>query len=118
MNPTSRAILESVVSTDVSLSQPERGAIQRLLNGLLDVPFMEPRANDEPLLVTQKVAARLLGVSRITIWRLAKEHVLHPVEILPGTWRYAFDEVSRLARSGYAAVGPAVSKSSRRSLAA
>lgn len=118
MNPTSRAILESVVSTDASLSPPERSAIQRLLGGLLDVPGAEARAADEPMLVTQKNAARLLGVSRITVWRLTKEHVLHPVEILPGTWRYAFDEIARLARSGYAAVAPVANKSNRSGLAA
>lgn len=99
MNPTSRAILESVVSTDASLSAPERGVIERLLRGLLEVPS-PPRSADEPLLVTQKVAAQLLSVSRVTVWRLAKDGVLHPVEIFPGTWRYAYAEIMKLARAG------------------
>ena len=103
MNPTSRAILESVVSTDASLSPSERGAIQRLLNGLLDAPGPQPRSADEPLLVTQKVAAKLLSVSRVTVWRLTKDSVLHPVEIFPGTWRYPYPEIAKIAAAGQAA---------------
>jgi hypothetical protein len=40
----------------------------------------------------------LLSVSRATIWRMTKDCVLQPVEILPGTWRYPFHEIARLAR--------------------
>lgn len=104
MNPTSRAILQSVLSTDVSLSDPERTAMQRLLEGLFETP---PSASEnrgrtgEPLLVTQKLAAKLLSVSRVTVWRLTKDCVLHPVEILPGTWRYLYAEVESLAKSGW-----------------
>ena len=100
MNPTSRAIFESVVSTDASLSPPERGAIQRLLNGLVEGPVSAPRPVDEPLLVTQKIAAKLLSVSRVTVWRLTKDAVLHPVEIFPGTWRYQYAEIANLAATG------------------
>ena len=88
MNATSRAILQSVVATDAALSAPERVAIQRLLDGLCETSEATQRGDDEPLLVTQKTAAKLLSVSRVTVWRLTKDHVLHPVELLPGTWRY------------------------------
>lgn len=99
MNPTSRAILESVVSTDASLSPPERGVIQRLLSGVVEAP-LAPRSADEPLMVTQKIAAKLLSVSRVTVWRLTKDSVLHPVEIFPGTWRYPYAEIAKLAAAG------------------
>lgn len=106
MNATSRAILQTIASSDDSLSEGERAAIRRLLDGHTEVVAATPQSS-EPLLLTQKMAATILCVSRVTIWRLTKDHVLHPVEILPGTWRYAFDEIARLARSGYAAVaGP------------
>ena len=52
---------------------------------------------DDRLLVTQKQAAELLSVSRVTIWRMTKDCVFHPVEILPGPWRYRFRELAALA---------------------
>ena len=51
-------------------------------------------------MVTQKLAAKLLSVSRVTVWRLTKDGVLHPVEIFPGTWRYPYAEIAKLAAAG------------------
>lgn len=42
----------------------------------------------------------MLSVSRVTIWRLAKEGLLSPIELLPGTLRYSFNEVAELAARG------------------
>jgi predicted DNA-binding transcriptional regulator AlpA len=98
MNTTSRAILQTVVTTDTSLSSVERGAVQRLIDGKTEGPTAVADANNDRLLVTQKVAARMLSVSRVTIWRMAKDGVLHPVEILPGTVRYAYRELAAIAQ--------------------
>ena len=67
MNPTSRAILQTVLATDGSLSAGERGAVQRIINGETDVPVGAVGGTDDRLLVTQKTAAELLSVSRVTI---------------------------------------------------
>lgn len=99
MNATSRAILQTVLATDASLSAAERSAAQRLIDGQTDSPTIGGGADDR-LLVTQKQAAELLSVSRVTIWRMTKDCVLHPVEILPGTWRYRFRELATLALKG------------------
>jgi hypothetical protein len=99
MNPTSRAILQTVLATDASLAVSERSAVQRLIDGQIEVPGTTP-ASDERVVVTQKRAAELLSVSRATIWRMTKDCVLHPVEIIPGTWRYPFREIIMLARKG------------------
>ena len=100
MNTTSRAILETVLSTDKSLSLAERSTVERLIAGETD--SLCARSGDEAnrLLITQKVAAELLSVSRITIWRMTKDGVLHPIEVLPGTWRYRFDEIAAIAHPG------------------
>lgn len=99
MNPTSHAILQTVIATDSSLTPAERDFVQRLISG--ETSIEAPRAGSgERLLVTQKRAAELLSVSRVTIWRMTKELVLHPIEILPGTWRYPFGEIEALARTG------------------
>lgn len=101
MNTTSRAILQTVLATDQSLSNAEREVIQRLMDGMPAVVMKTSVADDGRLLITQKVAAKLLSVSRVTVWRLTKDGVLHPVEILPGTWRYPYREVETLARAGW-----------------
>ena len=103
MNATSRAILQTVVATDASLSAAERSVAQRLIDGRTEAPIVVIGGSDERLLVTQKEAAEMLSVSRVTIWRMTKDCVLHPVEILPGTWRYPYREILTLARSGIAA---------------
>lgn len=102
VNPTSRAILQTVIATDNSLTPGERDSVHRLISGEAMAPASAPSAADERLLVTQKRAAELLSVSRVTIWRMTKELVLHPVEIVPGTWRYSFREIMALARTGTA----------------
>ena len=99
MNPTSRAILQTVLATDTSLSGAERVTVQRLIDGQIEVTGTAP-ATDERVVVTQKRAAELLSVSRATIWRMTKDCVLHPVEIIPGTWRYPSREIITLARKG------------------
>lgn len=96
MNTTSRAILQTVLTTDSTLSKPERDAVQRIIEGNIEA-VMPVAAVDDRLLVTQKKVAELLSVSRVTVWRMTKDCVLHPVEILPGTWRYSYREVATLA---------------------
>jgi hypothetical protein len=107
MNPTSRAILQTVMTTDGSLTPGERDFVQRLISGEALALASTPSAADERLLVTQKRAAELLSVNRVTIWRMTRDCLLHPVEILPGMWRYPFNEIARLAQRGAAAAaGP------------
>lgn len=103
MNATSRAILQTVLVTDASLSIAERGATQRLIDGQVEAQAVVVGGADERLLLTQKRAAELLSVSRATIWRMTKDCLLHPVEILPGTWRYPFREIVALAQKGVGA---------------
>ena len=100
MNDTSRSLLQTILTTDASLTVVERSAAQRLYEGKSETTGFAPVAVDEKLLVTQKQAAAMLGVSRVTIWRMTKECILHPVEILPGSWRYQLRELAELARTG------------------
>ncbi len=100
MNPTSRAIFQSVISSDASLTGGERATLERLLRGESEVQPLGAGAEGDRLLLSQKNAAKLLDVNRVTIWRMAKESVLHPVEILPGTWRYPYREIAALAQHG------------------
>jgi len=98
MNTTSRALLETVLGTDASLSLNERGALSRALKGEATPPDMVAEDPSAPIFLTQKQTAEKLNVSRVTVWRMTKECVLHPVEILPNTWRYPYRELQALAR--------------------
>lgn len=100
MNATSRAILQTALATDPSLSATERGAFQRLSNGQEEPPALLEDEGGGRLLVTQKRAAEMLSVSRVTIWRMTRDCALHPVEILPGTLRYPYRELAQLAQHG------------------
>lgn len=100
MNATSRAILQTILSTDASLSPAEKTAAQRLIDGQVEGPSALTSGRAERLLVTQKRAAELLSVSRATVWRMTKDNLFHPVEVTPGTWRYSLQEIVELARNG------------------
>ncbi len=100
MNDTSRAIFQTVLSSDSTLSSAERRLAQSLIDGQVQSPGSAVNGTDEHLLVTQKRAAQLLGVSRATVWRMTRDCLLHPVEIIPGTWRYPFRELAALTVQG------------------
>ena len=116
MNATSRAIIQTVLRTDPTLSASEQAAMQCLVDGEVK-PLASAQADaGGRLLVSQKRAAEMLSVSRVTIWRMTREALLHPVEILPGTWRYLCDEIQGIARHGTGA-GPTGGEARQRSAA-
>ena len=63
--------------------------------------FLAGEASDlaRPLLVTQSEAARLLSMSRVTVYRLVRDGALHPVEVR-GAKRYRVEDLERIARGG------------------
>ncbi|WP_334319307.1 helix-turn-helix domain-containing protein [Termitidicoccus mucosus] len=97
MNATSRAIIETVLNSDSSLTLPERAAIRQLLSG----GAAQPQSIGGAFLMTQKQAAEKLSVNRVTLWRLTRRGIFHLVEVTPGTWRYQSDEIQAYARLGY-----------------
>jgi excisionase family DNA binding protein len=55
-------------------------------------------STSEPLLLQMKNAAKLLGTSRTTLWRLIRSGRLGKVEILPGSFRVRRSDIEKLAR--------------------
>jgi hypothetical protein len=98
VNATSRAFLQTVLTTDSSLAEVERATLVRIIEGKVEEEVASTSEPTEQLALTQKAAARALDVSRVTIWRMTRDCLLHPVEILPGVWRYPFEELARLIR--------------------
>ncbi len=96
MNSTSISLLQTITSTDGTLTAHQRTILTDLIEGRA-----APRlTRDAPLLLNQKEAAKLLGISRVTLWRMTKAGYFLPVEILPGTSRYRFEEVEAVSRLG------------------
>ncbi len=62
----------------------------------------EDRPKEQPsLLMSQAEVARAWHVSRLTIYRMTKDAVLHPV-MLRGVKRFRRDEIEKVARGGAA----------------
>lgn len=129
MNEITRSVLIGLLTTDSSLTKNERVTLRRLVDGFVEgpsEPTVAPRTATRPIeptpivgaaapapspsleplqsvLLTQRDAAKILGVSRVTVWRMTCDHVLHPVELLSGTVRYRREEIMKLAASGWQA---------------
>jgi predicted DNA-binding transcriptional regulator AlpA len=58
------------------------------IDGILEfgVP-KRPMATSSPLLMGMSASAKLLGVSRATLWRMTKAGLLQKSEVLPGSFR-------------------------------
>ena len=93
VNATSRALCQTLLTSDSTLTPYERIGLERLLAGepVVELPT-------QPLLLTQKQTAVLLSVNRVTVWLATREGVLPVVEILPGLFRYRLADVQALAR--------------------
>jgi predicted DNA-binding transcriptional regulator AlpA len=100
MTTATQAILRSVADNDPSLTVGEKSLFQRLILGQADTALSRPVMTDGPLLLTQVEAARILGVSRVTLWRMTKEAVFRPVELTAGNFRYRREEIESVAREG------------------
>ncbi len=99
MNKTSISLLRTIRETDESLSFEDKAVLEDLIDGRVS----RKKSGGGPLLLTQKEAAKLLGVNRVTIWRMTNEDILRPVEILPGTFRYRAEDIEAISQSGIAA---------------
>lgn len=74
----------------------QQAAIDRILEGKMEAPRPAPSG---PLLMMMGDAAKLLGVSRATVWRMIKVGKLDKVEILPGTCRVRRADIEAVAQS-------------------
>ena len=89
MNSTTYRILKVALSADDTIASDQRDAALAILNGQV------PKNASLPLVLTQKQAADLLGVSRFTIRKMTMEGQLHPVRIHE-SWRYRREEFEAL----------------------
>lgn len=71
---------------------------QELIDEILDgKTVLKPVSPTGPLLMPMGAAAKLLGVSRPTLWRMIKAGKLKKVEVLPGSFRVRREDIEALA---------------------
>jgi predicted DNA-binding transcriptional regulator AlpA len=68
------------------------------IDGILESRIQESSTiTSGPLLMGMSASAKLLGVSRVTLWRMIKGGLLQKIEILPGTFRIRRADLEALA---------------------
>jgi len=74
----------------------QQEAIDRILAGQMPAAAPAPTG---PLLVSMGPAAKFLGVSRTTLWRMIQAGRLAKVEVLPGSFRVRRADLEAIAAS-------------------
>lgn len=92
MKPTTRQLIELALASDNTVAPEAVQVIEDVLAG----KDVESGSVDGPLLLTMTAAAKLLGVSRVSLWRLVKQDVVRTVEIMPGVFRVRRADVLEL----------------------
>jgi predicted DNA-binding transcriptional regulator AlpA len=76
-------------------ASPEQiGAIDVILEGTIQ---KRPMATPGPLLMGMSASAKLLGVSRATLWRMTKAGLIQKIEVLPGSFRLRRADLEAIA---------------------
>ena len=73
--------------------------VDRILNG---EPPPKSRVLDGPALLGSSAAARLLGVTRGTLWRMVHAGTIHKVQLYRGSYRLLRAELEDLIAKGFA----------------
>ena len=82
-----------------ALVKAPHGRKQQALKLLRGEVSPEPN-RDEPLLYSVSQAARVLGVSRTTLWRMCQSGHLSKVPVMSGTYRVRRADIEAIARDG------------------
>lgn len=96
MKKTTRRIMQATLAADETIRHDQRVAAISILSerGAASAPTL-------PLLFTQAQAARLLNVSRATIFRMTRNGELHPI-LIRGLRRYRRADLEEIACKGTA----------------
>jgi excisionase family DNA binding protein len=79
---TRSELREKLIQQALTANEKELQSALAGLKGDLPKPTLEG-----PLLIAMGKAAELLGVSRVTLWRMVKQGRIPKLEILPGSYR-------------------------------
>lgn len=101
MKEATKAIIELAIGNDDEIDAQIADFILNALQG--NLPKSRSSSPEDPLLLKMNDAAKKLGVSRVTFWRLVNTGTIKPVEIFEGVFRYNYNDLVDLAdqRSKY-----------------
>ena len=93
MNKGTYKAIEALLAADDSIKPAVRGAVLAVLtNG--------PPEDDgpKPVLLSQTQAAKLLGVSRSTLFRMVRDGEIEPVQVR-GLRRYRYEDLQKVGQA-------------------
>lgn len=94
MKETTKTIIELAVKNDDQVDSRIAELITKVLEGSFsEVTDSRSSYSDEPLLLKMNDAAKRLGVSRVTFWRLVNSGAIRPIEIFEGVFRYNYRDL-------------------------
>ena len=91
---SSNPIIEAAIKAAVDITPQQKKEAMDILSGKAKQTPQEKK--DGPALLTQAQAAKFLGLSRSTIWRMAQAGELTPIPI-HGSKRYRKVDLEKLA---------------------
>ncbi len=93
-------IIEEVLQAALSASDEQKAAALKVLRG----ETAGPRGGGEdegPLLLGMGAAAKRLGVSRATFWRMLQTGRIQKVELFTGSYRVRREDLTKLASGAF-----------------
>jgi len=90
------ALLEELMQAALTAPDERKRAAVELLRGLHPVTAPAPRG---PLLLGMTAAARYLGVSRATLWRMVRAGQFQRIELFPGCFRLRRADLEAVTQS-------------------
>ncbi|MDP0495293.1 MAG: helix-turn-helix domain-containing protein [Verrucomicrobiota bacterium JB024] len=99
MKEATKTIIELAINNDDQIDARVAETIKQALVGKLPVQEgRRARPTGEPMLLKLNDAAKKLGVSRVTFWRLVHSGAIRPVEIFEGVFRYSYEDLIELSQ--------------------
>jgi hypothetical protein len=87
----------------LAASEEKKDHVLRILRG--EVPESPAKPLVGPLLMGMGAAARFVGISRSTLWRILQAGTIEKVELFPGSFRVRREDLIKLAEGGFGCSG-------------
>jgi len=89
-----KTIIKLAIKSDDQVDSRFAEFITTALDGSLpESNYWHANSTHEPLLLKMNDAAKKLGVSRVTFWRLVSTQAIKPIEIFEGVFRYNYSDL-------------------------
>ena len=88
-------LTEEIIQAALVAPDERKAEALRMLRGETPPPSARP-ALTGPLLFSIGAASKLLGISRVTLWRVLREGKIKRVELFPGAFRVTREDIESL----------------------